>query len=628
MNHPILLALRYIRLQAIDYFRSYGAGVPDRSRLLEMDPDSRKAVQEVIDQAADGKSLSPFLSKDVFRKWLNATLRKTFRSYTNPTAANELIHAFHVGKLIAAYPQIAPTNQYLFSKSHDPEKLAAALKKYGVNESQFYLPVKQEFPDGKIYHGTRSEDTFRAILLQGVLPSDAERSAGEGFYGVNQRNVKFAEEWGGSRDFVVSLEIRPEARLVDITQGEGKRVWQSFTSKSGTESLESFADTFGVDIIAYPYKTQAYVVKNGTVLERPHGLHREILTLSRAHQLAKEASLPGAVTDLIQSMSLSKFNRDEQIHVLNSIPKDLLTAFLKSPDRIDDVPDGLRLMTAVAGSFEKLRQSNPQGWDSFLERSLNQLASLPHPPADQIDTLLNLTQNDVRFTDARVKLLRSLLLRDEYSMRNPRLPDALYSSPEFRNPSSGLFEAYVRNWGLYEDQYQPQVLARAFGALPPSDPRLKAVLFDFQFESISPLLADARMRRNRLVKVIPELLKSPAYRGTPEGGRLLNHLHQKWDEMVRELRAHNVSNCKDAFLVDLIGELLPLLEDRTWQNDPQILQMTREIPQLLAEGHIGTHGRFFLVPKVEPLYERLTQERPDAFAPSSCKAKFSALAQP
>ena len=280
-NHPILLALRYLRLQAINYYNTYGSGYPDQRLLTNgFDPQSQKEVRKVIELALDGKELSIFLKNHRFHTWLNGTIQKAFRSYTNPTAALQLMKMFGVDQLTRVYSQdsIEPINKYVFSKFRDKSKIAENLKSYQATEA-FFPPSAHFFPDTFLYHGTADEAAFRSILFQGILPS-TNGSAGAGLYGVAEPNRKFAENWNhATAERVLKFSVKPEAKIVDITTGEGKRVWQEFASKNG-KNFETFAEAFGIDILKYPYSTEAFVVKNSDMLKRGVGLTRQLLPLN------------------------------------------------------------------------------------------------------------------------------------------------------------------------------------------------------------------------------------------------------------------------------------------------------------------------------------------------------------
>ena len=285
LNHPVLLALRYLRLAAINYYRDHGEGFPDDKALFDLDPNSAAAVKAVIADAAKDGALLPYLENEKFREWLTGTMQKAFRSFTNPTATKRLFEEFGVAALSEAYPDLPTYLQFVFQKKYDPDVVRKNLRKFAVKKRAFYEKPLGDF----LYHGTRTPANFRSILFQGILPSD-HGLAGVGLYGVTEADISFAEKWGGSPDRVVKFPVSPTATLVDITVGEGKRVFEAF---QGTE--DEFSNAFGVDILRYKYEPKAFVVKNAAALGRPEGHKLQLLTYgqlkSRAEKITTQKEL-------------------------------------------------------------------------------------------------------------------------------------------------------------------------------------------------------------------------------------------------------------------------------------------------------------------------------------------------
>src|SRR5439155_11397289 len=75
LNHPILLALRYLRLLAMNYYHEHGTGYPDVDTLFDIDPRSARAAQRAIEKAGrftKGKGeLAPYLAQPKFRERLD-----------------------------------------------------------------------------------------------------------------------------------------------------------------------------------------------------------------------------------------------------------------------------------------------------------------------------------------------------------------------------------------------------------------------------------------------------------------------------------------------------------------------------------------------------------------------------
>ncbi len=317
INHPILLALRFLRLHAMNYYHNYGIGYPNKEILFSMDSDSEQQVRKVITDCLDGRTLVPFLRNESFNRWLNSTIQKSFRTYTNPTAAMELMKHFKVDLLQRLYSDIDAFNHYLFIKNWNKDRIDRNIEEFNINRENFYLPVNRFFSNRIFYHGTKTDNSFHNILLQGVLPSD-DGTFGTGLYGVNDENINFAIEWGGSKMRLVGFEMSPYAKIVDITAGEGKRGFLSFkthfekTNQHSNGVEEAFCEAFGIDVLRYPYRSTAFVVKNSKILSAPFGIHVQIMKFSSALELAGQSKDVAGLEKLAQAMLVNRFDRMEK----------------------------------------------------------------------------------------------------------------------------------------------------------------------------------------------------------------------------------------------------------------------------------------------------------------------------
>ncbi len=325
MNHPVLLAMRFLRLLATDYYYENGRSLPDASKLFDVDPKTAADVKRTLAEAATDPKLARLLRNPNFAKKLNDTVHKAFRTYTSPSAALALFRHFGADKVVANHDGIEPINQYLFAQYRDREAIERRLRAHGVDTAAFFADPKSEFPDGKLYHGTRTEESFRALLLVGILPSE-RGTAGAGLYAVSQSDIPFAERWGNSAERVVSLPVKPGARVVDITHGEGKRIFDSLG-----KTPDAFAEYFGIDILRYPYPNSphAYVVKNSEALGAPQGHTRQIMTVGRFLEMAQTVRDSDGLARLVQSMKINQLNNRERVLILDQTP--YLTAMPKNP---------------------------------------------------------------------------------------------------------------------------------------------------------------------------------------------------------------------------------------------------------------------------------------------------------
>ena len=308
-NHPVLLALRYLRQVAIAYYQRYGQDYPNLERLEGlMDPVSREAVRKVFQTLGeDPASLRPFLDNGQFLRRMNKALGKAFRSYTNPTAAKVLFELFDVDKTLALYGRtLDPYHTLMYRKFRNPADIARQTTQLNearvpfLSSAHDYFTSHQIAPDADgtfpTFHGTADMDVYRNIVFQGNVASQSG-TAGAGVYCVDPRSKQFAHNWRGSNTYVVKLKIDPAAVVVDITEGEGKRAFEAFTALEKPEWFfggkaaphpwsdreSAFADFVGADIVRYPYgETFAYVVKNGGAIRGQEGITFPLMTVEQA----------------------------------------------------------------------------------------------------------------------------------------------------------------------------------------------------------------------------------------------------------------------------------------------------------------------------------------------------------
>jgi len=370
LNHPILLALRYIRILAMDYFQTFGKEYPNRDLLLgRIDSESQRQVSEVVNKSLQFGALNEYLKNPLFMKWLNGTLQKAFRSYTNPTAARLLMEYFKAADLPRVYNGIEPVNQYLFVQYRDEARIADNLRKWRVDERKLFQDPKKFFPDGSLYHGTRTEQAFRSIVFQGILPSSGG-AAGAGLYGVAQKDMDFSMSWGGSKDRLVRLKLAHQARVVDISEGYGKDLFQRFRESGTFQDPESeFATFFGIDVFKYPYSPQAFVVKNARVLSEVNGVFRVLMHFEDLRQKIRKGPAVN-LPQLIQMINDNSLNESE-VQVLLKEPRlaKVLVAtssrslpdWLKIPELKGMIQNGLNIF--VIPQLQAALEKEIRSWD-------------------------------------------------------------------------------------------------------------------------------------------------------------------------------------------------------------------------------------------------------------------------
>ncbi len=109
INHPILLALRYVRIVAMDYKQNHGDRTPTlRDVLAELDRASHDAVTRVVKKSLDGRELATHVTNPKFLEWLDSALKKTGAENTNVKVASLLMDHFGATELPARYPTLQP----------------------------------------------------------------------------------------------------------------------------------------------------------------------------------------------------------------------------------------------------------------------------------------------------------------------------------------------------------------------------------------------------------------------------------------------------------------------------------------------------------------------------------------
>ncbi|MEK7357602.1 MAG: hypothetical protein AAB250_14210, partial [Bdellovibrionota bacterium] len=198
-----------------------------------------------------------------------------------------------------------------------------------------------------LYHGTGSEAAFRAILFQGILPS-SDGTGGEGLYGVAKKDLSYAIERGGSADRVVAIEISPEARILDISNGHP--LYAAYTKEhgGGRESYSRFAEEYGIDILKYPYLTDAFVVKNGGVLTRVQGHTRKLMKFTEIQTYLGRQPKETLIAAMVQTSLDNRVSSDEFELLAEEVERRL------GPDEMKRLAAGLQFESLKTAQVSEL----------------------------------------------------------------------------------------------------------------------------------------------------------------------------------------------------------------------------------------------------------------------------------
>jgi len=312
MNHPVLLAVRYVRLLAQDYFNRYGDEKPNE-QLLEsrLESEIELAIKKIFHDAMSDSRFAALLDSERGSRFLNGSLLKSFRNYTNPDASLYFFKKLGFQELQAHYhDKIEPLNQFLFKQHRDEELVKQNWQLAKLDEEKMLLNVQDIFTGLKFLHGTRSEAAFRAIILQGILPSRMGQY-GPGLYGVPTPLEGVASNYAGGRDTIIEFDIDPKTRVMNeklaVTLETKWRQETGRKSLRGTQgegrASDEFCEAFGIDILWVP-GSQA-IVKNSAVLSKARGKYRSIkstrMLLEEINSVSDIPSLIKAISDVMMN---------------------------------------------------------------------------------------------------------------------------------------------------------------------------------------------------------------------------------------------------------------------------------------------------------------------------------------
>lgn len=321
-NHPLLLALRWVRQAGVAYAHRFGTNRVDDVQLAQTtDPDSLEKATEVaaaLDAAPE--ELEPFLANPRFLHRLNRARARLFQGFTNAEAARHLYEIVGLDHALLPFAdRLDPFFTVTFRKDWSASTIEAhrtrlgdaraALGTLGAYFAKSAMPVV----DGAVpaagevhlFHGTWTAATYRNIATHGILPSE-QGLAGMGVYAVDPRSAVYAKQWRepAGNGYALRLCVKADATFLDLTSGEGKRLLEAFRAlraelgppwSDGYEE-DALANYLGVDVLKYPYnEASAYVVKNGAAVLRTEPWSHRLRSLAELRQAARETTDPIAV---------------------------------------------------------------------------------------------------------------------------------------------------------------------------------------------------------------------------------------------------------------------------------------------------------------------------------------------
>ncbi len=354
-NHPVLLALRYLRLLAVDYYHEHGTRYPVE---VKIPPEMEPVLRSLFEEVRRPQTLLPYFQSPRFTTWFNASIDKAFRSYSNPTAAMALMRHYKIDSLVGIYPEIKSLFNYLFAVRYNPDEVAKKFAEFNTSPERLFTPLSSLLPDRTLLHGTATETAFRAILFQGLIASE-KGTAGAGGYGAPMRNINLPLGYAkGDQGRIVKWELKSNTRLIDLTQGEGKRIYELLGADA-----EKVAAYFGADLLRYPYDSEAYVLKNSEAIESITGLTRELRPSSWFYKHAATVADSTAFLHFIRNLHLQSFTPEEVIAIVSMVelePTELRKA-IESIQRLENLSERASIIALLFdwGKASPIFNKNP-----------------------------------------------------------------------------------------------------------------------------------------------------------------------------------------------------------------------------------------------------------------------------
>lgn len=221
-------------------------------------------ARAVIERATAEKALQKYLDQPEYHKHLIQALlgmRKQLRHWSS---------AKFILKTTIGFDEL-----HLTYSAEVPEFSRLADSKVAPTGTNFSL-AKDVIADLTLYHGSASLNNLRDLLFSGLstkgLHSVDKNNfvVAESFTKIGQLTRNIDPEERSHPDQILSITIKSEATVVDITAGVGKQLFEKWgPGKQGNQSGEHFGKHYGFDIVKYSYRGgTAFVVLNPAVIEK------------------------------------------------------------------------------------------------------------------------------------------------------------------------------------------------------------------------------------------------------------------------------------------------------------------------------------------------------------------------
>jgi hypothetical protein len=211
LNHPILLAARFVRLRGL---LSHAHG-KSATQISDTDSQSLEFVKKAVQLASNRDDFKEFVMKDRFRVWLEKLIFSVYTGKTDRATTDYLMKSTGL-EALNLKESITSIQALSFKAPQSRMSDQTFVQRFGFQPSEIIKPASQYVPDGRLYHGTPSEEAFQYIINDGFVPS-SRGAVGPGLYTVPASEMKIAVIFAGNvEDRIVELEVDPNARFIDL----------------------------------------------------------------------------------------------------------------------------------------------------------------------------------------------------------------------------------------------------------------------------------------------------------------------------------------------------------------------------------------------------------------------------
>ena len=279
-NHEILLALRYIRILAINYYQENGRSFPERSLsfrgigrrvarpVARADRRSRRAPNDPpAERMPEGSALPP-----LDERYGAQGVSLLHESDRDPRAVSKVR-----GSIASSRRSRKKSSRSISISSRSRaigRRLAAGSSSTARARINYFCRSPANFRTENFIMAPVPKPRSAAFSLQGVLPSQRGVAGRGSLRQVRGDNISFAANWGGQpragRRFRRPIPTRASA---DLTQGEGKTSLRKIPTPRPAATRTSSPTISASTFCATRYHERAYIVKKQRLARSAVGTH-------------------------------------------------------------------------------------------------------------------------------------------------------------------------------------------------------------------------------------------------------------------------------------------------------------------------------------------------------------------